>query len=182
MQATSVEVSKLLVAIPDGKVYGRPHQGLACLGNPPLVWKGGTSTISEGPLLARVVDVLSSAGLKLSQSRDELFATPDKQGDLVLAGKIVDLEWVTCGEYTYSGRKGSAYVAIEWQVFSRAAGAVLLTTRTEGSFATEEFKPSNNNVVFLAGAVESAAKNLLANPDFRKLLTVSPPRSNPRMT
>ena len=171
-QTSSLEVSKLVVALPDGKLYGRPHQGLACLANPPVIWKGGSSTISEGPLVARVVDALTALGLRVSRTHDELFITPDKQGELVLAGKIVDLEWVTCGEYTYSGRKGSAFVAVEWQVFSRVAGKVMLSTRTEGSFVTEDFKPSNNGSLFIENAVHAAAKNLAANEAFRKLVTV----------
>jgi len=180
-QTSSLEVSKLVVALPDGKLYGRPHQGLACLANPPVIWKGGSSTISEGPLVAKVVDALTAVGLQVSRTHEELFITPDRQGELVLAGKIVDLEWVTCGEYTYTGRKGSAYVSVEWQVFSRVAGKVILTTRTEGSFVTEEFKPSNSGSLFVENAVHAAARNLGANEAFRKLVT-APKTANRALT
>ena len=112
-QTSSLEVSKLVVALPDGKLYGRPHQGLACLANPPVIWKGGSSTISEGPLVARVVDALTALGLRVSRTHEELFITPDKQGELVLAGKIVDLEWVTCGEYTSLSSSSTSCVNFE---------------------------------------------------------------------
>jgi serine protease Do len=166
----SIEVSKLLFAIPEGKAYGRPHGGLACIPQPIMVWKGGSSTIAEGPLVAKVSSTLAASGLKLAQARDELFSTPDKQAELVLGGRVVGLDFSTCGEGTFTGRKGSAYVSVEWQVFSRIDNRVIYSATTEGSYKTDSFVPSNNWVVFVGEALEAATKNLIAKDEFRAVL------------
>jgi serine protease Do len=178
----TLEVSKLLFSIPDGKPYGRPHSGLACIPGIVSVWRGGSASIVEGPFISKITSTLTASGVNLSQANEQLFATPDKQGELVLAGKVVGLDFSTCGEGTFTGRKGSAYVMIEWQVYSRVDSKVILSVTTEGSFATDSFAPSNNWSVFVGNAVEAATKNLVAKSDFRRILTLPAQSVSPRTT
>ncbi len=121
-------------------------------------------------MVAKVSSTLSASGLKLAQARDELFSTPEKQSELVLGGRVTSMDFSTCGEGTFTGRKGTAYVSVEWQLFSRLDNRVIYTTTTEGSYSTDSFKPSNNWVVFVGEALEAATKNLIAKVEFRGTL------------
>jgi hypothetical protein len=164
----SIEVSKIIYALPDGKVYAKPHAGVGCFAQPPITWKGGASSIADGPVIGKINGVLTSAAIRTNKPSEELFAK-EKASDYVLAGKVNDLEVTTCGEGTFTGRKGSATVSIEWQIFSNAESKVIRTISTDGSFQTDSFDAANNGLVFIHKAVEAAAKNLVAHKDFRLL-------------
>jgi serine protease Do len=174
----SVEFSKLVIGLERGAVYGQLGSGLLCIPGPPLKWDGGTSTLSEGPLVGTIRDTFTKAGLKLAGDPKDLFNVgPDSIGELVVAAKIEKVDLRVCGVGTYTGQKGAAYVKIEWQVFSRSAGAVVLTTTTEGSFETTEFKPGGSG--WISGSVEEATKQFLSNPETKRLFG-TPARRNPK--
>jgi serine protease Do len=164
----SIEFTKVVIALERGEVFGQLGNGILCIPGPPLKWDGGTPTLSEGPLVGTIRDTFAKAGIKLAGDPKQLFNVgPDSQGELVVAAKIEKVDLRICGVGTYAGQKGSAYVKVEWQVFSRTAGTVVLTTTSEGSFETTEFKPQATG--WIAGAVEESTRRFLSNPDARKL-------------
>jgi hypothetical protein len=173
-----LEFAKVLFSIKEGTVIGKFHGGLACIPGPTSTWQGGNSSVSEGRTVEKIVSSLRRHGVLVTNNSDQLFRTPDTQTDLTLGGRVSQLEFATCGEGTFTGRKGSATVSINWQVFSKAQGKVLLEVTSEGSFADDSFKPTNSAALFIDEAIGQATVNLIANPEFRSLLT-RPASPNP---
>ncbi len=177
-----IEFAKVLFAIKDGAVVGKPHGGLACIPGPAATWRGGNSSVSEGRTVEKILSALKSHGVQIANPTDELFRSPDRQADLTLGAKVTNVDFVTCGEGTFTGRKGSATITIVWQVFSKAAGRVVLDVTTEGSFADESFKPINSASLFIDQAIGEATVNLVAKSEFRALLSagaIAPPGRTP---
>jgi len=174
----SIEFTKVVIGLERGEVYGQLGSGLLCIPGPPLKWDGGTPTLSEGPLVGTVRDTFGKAGIKLAGDPKQLFNVgPDSLGELVVAAKIEKVDLRVCGVGTYAGQKGVAYVKVEWQVFSRTLGSVILTTTTEGSFETTEFKPQASG--WITGAVEEATRRFLSNADVQKLFATPVSRTTP---
>lgn len=170
---TTVELSKVVIAIERGTEYGQLGMGLICGAGPKLKWEGGTSSQAEGPLIQGARDAFTKAGIRLSGDPSQLFNVgPDSLGELVVAAKIEKIDLKVCGVGTYAGQKGAAHVSVEWQVFSRSAGTVVLTHKNEGFFETTEFKPGG--ALWIGGAFEEATRHLLNTAVFRDLLTKSP--------
>jgi hypothetical protein len=167
-----LEFAKVLFTIKDGTVIGKLHGGLACIPGAPSTWRGGNASVSEGRTVEKILSSLRRHGVQVTNNSDELFRTPDLHTDLTLGGKVSQLEFATCGEGTFTGRKGSATVSITWQVFSKSQAKVLLELTTEGSFSDDSFKPSNSATLFIDEAIGEATINLIAKPEFRTLLTL----------
>jgi hypothetical protein len=172
----TVEVSKLVFAIERGTEYGQVGLGLACLPGPKLKWEGSTSAQSEGPMIQAARDAFTKAGIRLAGNPTQLFNVgADSVGELVVAAKIEKIDIKTCGANTFTGQIGVGYVQVEWQVLSRLTNTVVFTHRNEGSFETTKHQPGG--ALWISGAFEESAKHLLANKEFRELLTK--PRSSP---
>lgn len=74
----TIEFSKVILGLDSGAVYGQLSGGLLCIPGAPLKWDGGTSTLSEGPLVAAVRDSFRNAGIKLAADPNQLFNTGPK--------------------------------------------------------------------------------------------------------
>jgi hypothetical protein len=167
---STVELSKIVIGLERGAVYGQLGLGLLCLPGPVLKWEGGTSSQTEGPMMDAARDAFATAGIRLAGDPTKLFNVgPDSTGELVVAAKVEKIDLKICGVNTYTGQVGASYLMVEWQVFSRSKGAVVLTVKSEGSFETKKHKPGATG--WIAGAFGEATKQFLANQSVRDLLT-----------
>jgi hypothetical protein len=163
------EFSKLVFSLPEGKRVGNIHNGWACIPGGWSTARGGNATLTEGALFSKVTTTLKALNLKVVSSNDELFSTGGATTNIVLAGRVVDLEWTVCNAPPL-GIKGKAVVTVEWQIFSRSENRIIQTTKTEGGFAVDAFSVSTSSDSIVSLALESSVKNLVATDSFRNAI------------
>lgn len=107
-----------------------------------------------------------------------------KNADLLVAGAIEKSQTNVC--FPFSGSpdanigitsrlKGSTYMRVRWQIYSKSSAKVVLETTTEGSFEAPE-TIAGSIPQFLKNAFQANVSNLLAEPRFFEISKPAPQR------
>jgi hypothetical protein len=120
--------------------------------------------------------VFESLGYRVLKEADSVFAKT-ASADLVLGGTLTQFQSNLC--YPYSGRadltagstssvKGSAFVEIDWELYSVSERKVVYRGKSQGSFETKEIVMGGFDAIVL-NAVAASLTNLAANPAFHAI-------------
>jgi serine protease Do len=169
-----LELGKLRIKLARGRVIGTIQSGHGCVGRAPLTWTAGRENSPEDDFADALRQELTAAGYTVVGDPNALFEDPHERPEYVLAGLIKDVQANVC----YAGSvakgsspaKGEASLAVQWQIFSNRTKAVELTLITEGA---SRLPNSTGNAVteLLSRALLSAERNLMADEQFRELVT-----------
>jgi hypothetical protein len=164
----NVSANKVIDAIESKSVSGKYYTGAACVGRGPLHWKATEGFLNEVTNHVRKKleeNGYSVVGKAYSPFNEEY----SKQSDLILGGKIVQVDANVC--YSIEGIKGEAYLKVEWQVFDTKTKNIILTLSTEGYASLPSFEKLGGDTSFYAQAFDMAIDNLLASKVFYSLLS-----------
>ena len=162
-----LEFTRLVYALPEGSDYHMGGIGIKCL---PLNQERWTSDKagSTDAVIQRVKQAMREGGASFVGDDAGLFPNaPRVSADLQIAARVYAIELKTCQNLI--GMQGAANVKVEWQIFSRRANAVVLTTTTEGSFKQSEHNQTTATVI-RDRAIEAAAANLNADSRYREFM------------
>lgn len=165
----SISVTKVTNAVTIGQVIGKYYGGTWCLPHGELTWTPGTLVFSEYSNVVR--NKLKENGYTLLGEANSPFNEElNKQSELLLGGKIIDLNFNAC--HSIMGTKGEIFIKVEWELFDNKSKKVITTITTEGISSASEFD-SAGDLPLLKKAFAMAADNLLANKQFCDLLTIA---------
>lgn len=172
-----VAFDKLLVDLNEGTVIGSlvDEAGLSS----PIKWEGSVKA-GERSFENRFNQTLDKAGFRIPRRKDpKLFATREERPELPrflvgveLREVAVNLRHIEGKNYGEGPIRGNTQLMLEWKVFDRTSGKVVLSIQTEGRSQHRQrpgFVQSDNITAF-----EDALLKFLAEGRFVELL-----RSNP---
>ncbi len=172
-QAQPVELGKLVLKLPRGRLLGAIQGGHPCVGQKPLSWESLRLTATDQDFGAMVRQQLAAAGYTVAGDPDALFDDPHgPKAQYAIGGVIQDLKANVCYERIRQASRGTgeASLAVEWQVYSYRTQTVELKTTTQGS-AQLQSEHEGAVVELLSQAFLSASRNLLADTRFHELLS-----------
>ena len=163
----SLEFTRLVYSLPEGSDYHMGGIGIKCLPLNQERWTANKAGSTDA-VIQRVKQAMREGGASFVGDDSGLFPNASKaNADLQIAARVYAVEMKTCTNLI--GMQGAANVKVEWQIFSRRANAVVLTTTTEGSF-----KQAQHNQTTAASirdrAIEAAAANLSADSRYRDFM------------
>ena len=165
--APSLEFTRLVYALPEGSDYHMGGVGIKCLPLNQERWTRDKAGSTDA-VVQRVKQAMREGGASFVGDDAGLFPNAARvNADLQIAARVYAVDLKTCTNLI--GMQGAANVKVEWQIFSRKANAVVLTTTTEGSF-----KQAQHNQTTAASirdrAIEAAAANLSADSRYRDFM------------
>lgn len=175
-RAAPLALQKVVVKLGRGQRWGSVSIGLLCVPSGDLTWQGGRISWSADELNDVFYQELTKAKFDVVGNPNALFedAASNARAEYVVAGLIKSLEANLCFPNSGMGdsetAKGSAFMRVEWQVYSRLRREVVYSTSTEGS--ANILNPSRSgagDAIFNSFAL--ATKNLLADRGFFDLVT-----------
>lgn len=173
-ESKPVLFKKIVVKLHRGEEYGSVQGGLLCIPHGKLKWKSGRVVWSGEDLTEVFQDELKSANYQVVGDPDALFEDRSATGaELMIAGKVDSLKANICFPYSGMGdvskSKGSAFMQVNWQVYSTLHRNVIYKTTTQGSTNKTETTDGVDTELIL-DAFSVAVRNLLADPGFNKLV------------
>ncbi len=180
-----VALERVAVRIPRNQVIGQVQQGILCLPDSELTYRGGSLNLEPEIYSDVFREELEAANYDVAGDPNSLFQDRDAdRAELIVGGLIKDLNVDVCYSMTgfndYTSADGEAQIAVEWQVYSPLTRDVVYTVETEGYYDSERSMPNaGENAVY--NAFGEAARNLLAERDFYNLVTGTgnAPSTNP---
>lgn len=173
-QSKPIMFKKIVVKLSRGEEYGTMQAGLLCVPRGKLLWKSGKIVWSGDDLTEVFQDELKSANYQVVGDPDALFEDRSATGaELMIAGKVDSLKANLCypmaGIGNFSSSKGSAFMQVNWQVYSTLHRKVIYQATTEGS---SDHKDSTDGAAadLILGAFAVAVRNLLADEGFNKVV------------
>jgi serine protease Do len=171
-QTQPVELGKLILKVPRGRLLGTIQQGHSCVGQKPLSWENAWLTATDADFGATVRQQLAAAGYAVAGDPDALFEDPHgPKAQYAIGGVIQDLKVNACYEQARQTSRGTgeASLAVEWQVYSYRTQTVELKMTTNGS---SQLRSEHEGAVaeLISEAFLSASRNLLADTRFHELL------------
>ena len=170
-----VMLSKIVVKLARGQVYGKTHIGVFCLPHGNLTWRGGRVEFSDDDLSDAFREEFEKAGYTVVGNTDSLFPDPSEaKAQYLVGGLVTKLQANVCYPYAgfddFGNSSGGVFMKVDWQVYSTLDRRIVFQTVSEGSFETEEVTPAGfENAVI--NAFGFATQNLLADTGFHKLIT-----------
>ena len=165
--APGLEFTRLVYSLPDGSDYHMGGIGIKCLPLNQERWSADKAGPTDA-VVQRVKQAMREGGANFVGDDAGLFPNaPRPSADLQIAARVYAIELKTCANL--SGMQGAADVKVEWQIYSRRANAVVLTTTTEGSFKQSEHNQTTATVI-RDRAIEAAAANLNADSRYREFM------------
>ncbi len=132
-----VQLAKLVIKLSRNEPFGRFKVGLLCIGGSVLRWRGGRFGIDNEEFDSAFKDELSGLGFDvIGQARDLFDDGGDQRAEYLVGGTIKSLRVDAClphsGLGDHATAKGSAWLEVEWQIYSRLDRKVVgtITTRT----------------------------------------------------
>jgi len=169
---------KMVVKVKRGDEIGTVYAGWFDVPQTKLFWrKGGYMNFSDEDFNPRFREELEAANYEVVGDPDALFDDPSEwKAELLVAGLITDLKinphFPNGGMGNFSYSRATAYLKVEWQIFSRLDRKVILKLVTEGS--VEQKKSIKNGADDALGdAFSIAVENLLAEKQFHDLVVSS---------
>jgi len=165
---------KIVVKLRRGEKYGKLQAGLLCISRGDLKWKSGKVVWSGDDLTEVFQDELKTSNYKVVGDPNALFEDRDASGaELIIAGNVHGLKANLCYPNTgfgdFDSSKGSAYMRVDWQVYSTLHRRVVFKATTEGS-AIQESATSGGPADLILDAFGISVRNLLADKGFNKLV------------
>lgn len=160
---------KIVSVLPKGKVIGRMQTGSFCSYKGPLTWKSDKTTISDMELGDILRAQLKRYGYTVVGDPDSLFDDRSaEKAEFLIAARIKDAGADMCfprsGSDDWVTAKGSVYLDVEWELYSKKTRDVVLKLTTQGSAAGSGTTQSYQEIFY--GAFDMAARNMLANKAF----------------
>ena len=133
-----IQFRKIVVRMPRNQVVGAVQINPLCMGETELTYRGGRVSIEDEAYSDVFREELENANYVVVGDPDALFEDVDSwKAELLIAGLIKDIKANICYPNTSFGdmksSKGEAYMAVEWQVYSRLSREVVYTVTTEGA-------------------------------------------------
>ncbi|MGD0232660.1 MAG: S1C family serine protease, partial [Syntrophorhabdales bacterium] len=160
---------KIVSIVPRGKIIGDMQTGSFCSYRGPLCWKNEKTTVSDIELGDALREQLQRSGYTVVGDPDALFEDRSaEKAEFLIAGRVKDVNANMCYPRARSDdwvtAKGSVYLEVEWELYSKKTRDVVLKVTTEGSSAGSG-KPQSYQDIFYQ-AFDAAVRNLLANTRF----------------
>lgn len=170
-----IQFSKIVVKMKRGEKIGALQAGLLCVGQGSLDWKGGRLSIDSDEFTEAFKDELEKASFKTVGDTNALFEDPSTwKSEILVAGLVKDLKANICypnaGFGDFNSAKGEAYLKVDWQIYSKLDRSVVLSVITEGA-SKNASAVSGGDINSVLNAFAQATRNLLANEDFRSIVT-----------
>lgn len=177
----SVQLSKLLMALPAGSPWLTLRTGMICFANPATeTWAGGREEQKLGPYFGPFKTELQNAGYKVvTPGEENLFEHGAPSSDYEIAGVITDAHIEGCvsqGDY-FSDRgsvRGDGFMRIDWQLYSRIKRQVVAHISTSGSTKLDKSVPGGV-ALLVTGAFASNVRALGIDAEFRTALSAPKP-------
>jgi S1-C subfamily serine protease len=170
-----VVLTKLFMNMPAGQTYIDLKYGVFCTGERRQQYSGGLRVDNTNHQDAFKTE-MEAAGIAAGRS-DNIFGTNEDDVQYEVGAVITDEHLNACvaNALQPSGdAKGDAELKIDWQVYSRLQQKVVLRVSTTGSANMPDMTPGG--VYQLASrAFAQNARQLAANPDFRKIISEQAP-------
>lgn len=170
----AVKLARVVVQLSDGQPWASVR--VAYLPDPPLVWRSGKSDLNPGSFSRVLDDEFRTTGFRLESETADLFES-GSAADFQIAALIDDMKGrfcFGCGILTKnSASSGAVLMNVEWQVYSVLERRVVARIRTMGGFETSESQAGNELRISME-AFRQNARQLLASPEFRALVTEAP--------
>lgn len=170
--------AKIVVKAKRGDEIGTVYEGLLDVPKTKLYWrKGGYLNFSDEDLNQRFREALEAANYEVVGDPSALFDDASAwKAELLVAGVVTDLKvsphYPAGGLGDFRDSRATAYLKVEWQVYSRLSRQVVLKLVTEGS--VDQKKSTRNGAdEALGDAFSNAIENLLAEKQFYDLVVSS---------
>lgn len=174
-----LSLDRVVVEIDRGTVLGEYRRGNMCIDPQPLVWTSGSREYREGNYHTEFDRVIRQYGFRILDKPTSLFAPPASAANELIVGALVTrIQENSCHaiDIFHGDRaiyKGSASLAVRFEVFSPIDAKVLLTLDTEGSSLGNEFRPRWEHDYY-SKAFGNALRVLLSNAEFRRIVFRQP--------
>ncbi len=170
-----ISVKKVVNAIPAGTVIGRYQQGTLCVGSTQLTWAGNDKIMfTYEDILMKKLEEYNYSVVGKSESNTLFEDKMSEKSEILLGGRVIDVKANLCfGVKGFPARrvsKGEAFIGIEWEIYDKKVGDVVMKIKTEGNSEISSFSDTGDPDVFKQ-AYTVAVDNLFANKEFYKLLT-----------
>ncbi len=172
-EAKTFLLTKVATRIPLGDRIMNIQYGWGCFKGESVNWRGGRINLTHDELAAGFREEFTKMHYKVAGDPSALFADPTiKEADLLVAGAIEKLETNVC--FPFSGSpsadigitsqlKGSTYMRMRWQIYSKSSRKVVMEAFTDGSYSAQEVI-SSSIPQFFKNAFQENVRNLLADP------------------
>lgn len=173
-----IEFAKVSVNIPRGtKIGAYRYETFKCWHTPEdIYWNHGRVTSRDVEFADQFHEALTSAHYDVVGNPANLFVPSEERRRALYAvgGQIQEIKLNVCQHADWLnarmfGQSGEASVKVKWQVYSKLDRKVVFETVTLGYGKTEGDLP-RGEIFLIHQAFASAAENLAADRNFRKLL------------
>lgn len=172
----TVKLARVVIQLPDGQQWASIRYGNFFLPGPALVWNAGKSELEPGSFARVLSDEFRNSGFKLETETADLFGT-GSAADLQVGVLISDMQGrfcVGCGPLnSYSSESGAVLMNVEWQVYSSLDRKIVARIQTIGGYETSKSQTGNQLRITMEAFRENT-RQLLINPEFRRLVTGGP--------
>ncbi len=188
LDGRSIELARVQIDIPRGTEIGRLHGqfGNKCRGVKlgPIYQEQPRTPARSNEWNDTFYRVMSGHGYRVAGNPSQLFeTTQQEEGDLQFGLTVNEAKLemrAVCDFFREEavGMRGTARVAMEWQVFDPVRRQVIFRQRSEGRFEATE-TVALDPVVILQLAFADAANQLAVSPELRKMMTERAPLPSP---
>jgi hypothetical protein len=173
--ARPLEFRKIVVKLPRGEKIGSLQAGNLCVEKAPLTWQGGRVTLPVEEFIQVFREELEKANCPVVGNPDTLFDDPAEwDAEYLVAGLIKEMKANICYPYAarnnYDTARGSTYMKVDWQVYSRLRRRVVYEASTEG-VSNLPTDTARGDVQAFLDAFAAATQNLLADGGFRTMVS-----------
>ena len=169
-----VQLSKIVVKLNRGEPFGRLKGGLICVVGEPLVWKGGRSQLDTEDFDEVFKEELGKLGYDVVGVASDLFDEgDDKRAEYLIGGTIrsmsVDVCFPNSGFGDLMTAKGTAMMAVEWQIYNRLDRTVVDTFTSRTGFVQKKSQSGGLETIVFSAFAENV-RALAASGKLQKAL------------
>ena len=168
----ALKVEAVKVKIAKEEVIGSLADNPLCVPTAQLFWGTGEQVFfSEEDLAGAVREELRLAKIPLVGDPDAIFSTGGKADpELLLGASVQAMRGNICAMVIPTDAQGDAWMKVLWQLYSVSQGKVVFSKVIDGFYKQSSPAPDRGRGIWL-GAFRSSLHNLLAEEDFRRILT-----------
>jgi hypothetical protein len=172
-RAQPILFKRTIAKLKVGEKFGKLFAGVFCIERGTMVWQAGRVEEVGNEFSNIFREEMRKANYPIIDDPDEMFDSYDWQADLIVIAAITKLEtniclpWSGFDDMTIS--KGSAYIKVDWQVYSRLNQTVIYKKTTEGSSTIENIQYRTWLNLFFK-SFSAATRSLLADKGFHDLV------------
>jgi serine protease Do len=175
-KARQTRLATIVFDLPMGHRYGEAASGYdgSCFNKQPLVNTKTRFQYDVSKYTDVFASVMKSHGYPVDDDVELFEGSKERVADLKVGARITDATLNLCyPDYRNDLKtKGSAYLKIEWSIYSTIEKRVVLVTATEGSTYTE-IESTIGEAGILRPAMAEALEKLAVDPKYRQV--VDPP-------